>query len=141
MSMQMLPKSHIIDFLLLVTNKRPFCKSFSRWFIFWDRQIPLKCILSFGYPLKFCLTGNYPELSYISKGLSQNLPRTWVTITLNESNRVKDYKIAFHIELTIKARKRNLDFEIGFNSYYEDNRAFHDYKLWYCSPVGQIDIF
>lgn len=55
-----------------------------------------------------------------------------------ESNRVKDYKIAFHIELTIKARKRNLDFEIGFNSYY---RAFHDYKLWYCSPVGQIDIF
>lgn len=32
-----------------------------------------------------------------------------------ESNRVKDYKIAFHIELTIKARKRNLDFETGFN--------------------------
>lgn len=58
-----------------------------------------------------------------------------------KSNRVKDYKIAFHIELTIKARKRNLDFETGFNSYYEDNRAFHDYKLWYCSPVGQIDIF
>lgn len=32
-----------------------------------------------------------------------------------ESNHVKDYKIAFHIELTIKARKRNLDFETGFN--------------------------